>query len=460
LFFLTGLFFFFGTATLCAKTTTFETGKIPLAEIHVATDGSDIDGTGSAGSPYATISRALKDAARGSAIRIHPGRYAFSTSVAGVSGSDQAPIWIGGLPGESKPVFENLNQAFYLTRVRYLILHDIVVQQCTLNGINCDDGGEMANPDATRFVVFRDLEVASIGTGGNQDGLKLSGVDDYFVLDCSFSDSPSSGGSGIDHVGCHKGVIEGNTFSNLGNNAIQCKGGSQDILIRGNYFDNCGQRSINIGGSTGYEFFRPPLSDQTPNFEARNIRIIANVFKGSHSPLAFVGCVDSLAANNTLVDPENWIIRILQETVSDDQYTFLACADNRVINNIVYYDQSQIRTHVNIGDNTDADSFQFSHNLWYAHDNPAQSAPILPVADQDSIQGQDPLFNDPSILPGGLYLNPLSPAVDKGLTIAGIDSADMVGTDRPQGAAWDIGAYEVLSGAPSIPKEVKILNIE
>ena len=65
-----------------------------------------------------------------------------------------------------------------------------------------------------------------------------------------------------------------------------------------------------------HEFFRPPLSTTGANFEARNIRVVANVFVGGTVPIAFVGCVDCLAANNTIVDPENWILRILQETTN------------------------------------------------------------------------------------------------------------------------------------------------
>ena len=37
---------------------------------------------------------------------------------------------------------------------------------------------------------------------------------------------------------------------------------------------------------------------------------VANVFEGSYAALAYVGCVGCVVANNTIIDPENWILRI------------------------------------------------------------------------------------------------------------------------------------------------------
>ena len=90
----------------------------------------------------------------------------------------------------------------------------------------------------------------------------------------------SAGGSAIDHVGCHRGLIARCAFTDAGSNSIQCKGGSADLEIRWNRFVNGGARAINIGGSTGFEYFRPPLELNGPNAESRNIRVIANLFRG------------------------------------------------------------------------------------------------------------------------------------------------------------------------------------
>ena len=247
----------------------------------------------------------------------------------------------------------------------------------------------------------------------------------------------SAGGSGIDHVGCHRGLIARCKFTDAGSNAIQCKGGSEDIEIRWNQFTNAGTRAINIGGSTGFEFFRPPLSTTAPNSEARNVRVIANLFRGSDTPVAFVGTVNSLVANNTMIQPTRWPLRILQETVSDGGYTFLPCGNNQFINNLVYFDRSQISTYVNIGANTDAASFAFANNLWYAFNQPNQSQPTLPSAETNGVYALNPLFHDAV---GGVFSVPTkSPAARKGKKLTGV-RADL--RERCYANPPTIGAFE------------------
>lgn len=407
-----------GPSGSCFDYPSFETGKVPTTQRHVATTGSDTTGDGSSGAPFATIQRAAQAAQPGTAIVVHAGSYAGGGYVSNLAGTEDAPIWIGGAAGEARPVIQGGPNGLGLSRVRYLVVHDLEITGATANGINCDDGADYANPDATRHVVFRGLDIHDIGSNGNQDCLKLSGLDDFWVLSSRFARcGGGQAGSGIDHVGCHDGVIAGNRFEDLSasGNAVQCKGGSSDITIVANHITDGGARAINLGGSTGFEFFRPPLSTSAPNAEARRIHVIANLIEGSVVPLAFVGCVDCLAANNTIVDPENWIVRILQETVSGGGYTFLPSSNGRIVNNLVHYDRSGISTHVNVGANTDAASFSFRNNLWYAHDQPGNSAPSLPVAESGGLVGVAPMFV--SLATGDHRLQSASPAIGAGAAV-------------------------------------------
>lgn len=427
--------------TPCDRIVTFEDGKAPTRVVHVAPPpaGSDAAGDGSEVAPFATIGRAARGATPGTAVRIHAGVYAGGTFLTDLAGTAEAPIWIGGAPGEARPVIEGGGEGLHFVRPRYVVVHDLEVRGATANGINCDDGGEYDNPLAAHHVLFRNLFIHDIGGSGNQDGLKLSGLNDYWVLDCEIARCGGNGsGSGIDHVGCHRGLIARCFLRDLSGNAVQCKGGSEDIEIRWCRMVEAGERAVNIGGSTGLEFFRPPVSAGAPNAEARGIRVVANVIEGASAAIAFVGCVDSLAANNTIVTPHTWIFRILQETTSGGGYEFLPCAGNAFVNNLVYFERADLSTYVNIGPNTAPETFLFAHNLWHAFDNPGASAPNLPAPEIGGIVGLDPLLENPAA--GAFAIGAASPAAGAGRAPA-VAAADVASTCYRTPPS--IGAYEI-----------------
>jgi hypothetical protein len=423
----------------CPRIPTFADGLTPTRVLHVAPNGSNNSGNGSAASPYATIAFAASLATPGTALVVHAGTYAGGGFVENLQGTAESPIWIGGAPGESRPVISGGSEGLHFVRGRYLVIHDLEIANAAANGLNFDDGGEYSNADAARFVIFRNLYIHDIGGGGNQDGLKLSGVHDFFVLDCEAARcGGASSGSGIDLVGCHDGVIARCYLHDLSANAVQVKGGSTDVTIRGCRMVETGERSVNIGGSTGFEFFRPPLSSTVPNWEARRIRVVSNVIVGANCSVAFVGCVDSTVANNTLVTPHNWIFRILQETTSAGGYSFLLCGDNRFHNNVVYCQRSDLSTYVNVGPNTAPGTFDIDHNLWYAYDNPAASTPTLPVPETAGMYGQNPLLANPGA--GNYRIAAGSPAAGSGAAPAWV-SADFLGTcyrDPPARGAFEL----------------------
>jgi len=418
----------------CDDLPAFDRGIGPARILHVDDSGNDTTGDGSAGNPFASIGRAAQNATPGTAIRVHAGTYPGGTFLYDLRGTPSAPIWIGGAPGEPRPVIDGGGEGLHLVRPAWVVVHDLEVRNASSNGINCDDGGDVADPLAAHHVVFRRLDIHDIGGTGNQDCLKLSGLNDFQVMLSTFARCGGGlSGSGVDHVGCHRGLLARNTFAQMSGNAIQAKGGSSDLEIRWNRFTDSGQRTLNLGGSTGYAYFRPPLSTTEPNAEARNLKAISNLFEGSWSPIAYVGCVGCVVAHNTIVDPDNWIIRILQETVSDGTYTFEACRDGVFTNNLVSFSRSGISTYVNIGPNTASDTFTFTTNLWHAWDNPPLSQPTLPAAETGGIYGLDPLLD------ADHRISPSSPAAGAG-TPTPWTSGDLDGLCY--GAPPSVGAFE------------------
>ncbi len=422
----------------CSDIVTFETGLTPARSLLVDPLAPVGTGDGSEEAPFGSIEEAAAAAVPGDAIALLSGTYPGSSSIADLHGEAGAPIWLGAAEGAA-PVIDATgeSQALHLVRPRYVVVHDLEAFGAADNGINTDDGGAYDDVDAARYVVFRDLFLHDVGPDGNHDCLKLSGLDDYWVLDSTFERCGGDGsGSAVDHVGCHDGLIARNVFRDLSANAVQNKGGSTDIEIRWNRMDDAGDRSVNMGGSTGLQFFRPPVSETEPNAEARRIHVLGNHIVGAEASLAFVGCVDCVAAHNTIVNPDRWILRILQERLSDDDYEFEAVRDGVFANNLVWFDRSALNTFVNIGPNTDAESFSFGGNLWYAWDGPGASAPDLPGTQTDPIIGEDPAFAGDPVLDGTLTVG--SPAVGAGLA-GGLLAGDIEG--RCYAAEPAIGAW-------------------
>jgi hypothetical protein len=391
-------------AAACGAVATFADGKTPSQIRHVSITGSDAGGDGSATSPFRTIARGARGIAPGTAIYVHAGNHRGGTFLTGVQGTEAQPIWIMGAPGEPRPVLQGGGEALHLTKPRYVVLQHLEVVDTLDNGINVDDAGEMANPEAARFLLFRDLEIHDTGKrpSGVPDCLKISGVNDFFVLDSRFArcgSGTSTGAVGVGGVGVHRGRVSYNRFLANGYGGAQFKGASHEIEITGNVFQNTGWRGVNMGGSTGEAFFRPPLSASALNYEAARIRVSANVFDGSEAAASFTGCLDCEFSHNTVVNPSKWVLRIVQETVTKGRYVFARTANGVIAGNIFYFRRSDVSEgdEINVGVNTDTRTFSLTGNLWYAHDQPAQSNPRLSGfggTQAGSLLGVNPNFVD------------------------------------------------------------------
>ncbi len=331
---------------------------------------------------YLSIQQAALDAQMGDTIFVKAGVYPGGMFISNLKGSPDKFIRIIGEPNQ-EVIIQGGSNAIQFSDPEYVSLENLIFQGQTGNGLNIDDGGDYITPSANIIIkncVFRDINAS-----GNNDLLKLSGVDSFGVEGCIFQNG-AAGGSGIDMVGCHNGIISHCKFFNMGSNAIQAKGGSQFIEIYANYFENCGQRTLNLGGSTGLNFFRPIDA----KFEAADLKVYSNIFIGSVAPICFVGSIRVEVINNTIINPEKWVIRILQETV--DESRFEKCGNNSFLNNLIYL--GNLSTETNIGPNTAPETFTFRNNFWYNYQNPNWTGPHLPVNDPNQIINLSPNFVD------------------------------------------------------------------
>jgi len=383
-----------------------------------------------AGKTYANPGAAAMVAVAGDTILIYPGNYTGTYFINNLKGKSHAYIVIMGTNKNS--VFLSAgSEGLHLSEVAYVKIQDLTFTAHTSNAMNVDDGGKLTSP--SKHVIISQCDFKYMGAQGNNDFLKLSGLDSFTVSYSTFHKG-ATGGSGIDMVGCHYGWVHHCHFDSMGSNCVQMKGGTQFIKIENNVFKNGGQRSLNLGGSTGYAFFRP----QNAKFEAADIAVYSNEFIGGLAPIAYVGAERIDVANNTIILPEKWIIRILQETA--DTPRFVPCRNNMFRNNIIYFSNA-VTTHVNIGSNTLPATFLFSHNLWYNLSNPANSSPSLPSTESNSIRGSDPLF----VSSNNYRLQKNSPAIQSGTLIPNLPK-DMLGFTYKNPPSR--GAYE-FEGSPS-----------
>lgn len=350
-----------------------------------------------AGGMYATIDAALRAARPGDKVVVHAGTYPGGTYADNLEGTATQPIMITGAPGEARPHIQGGAEGLHLTDPSYVVVQDLEVSGQTANAINIDDGATVETP--AHHLVLRGLRVHDVASG-NHDGIKMSGVDDSFVLDSEFE---RIGGQMVDMVGCHRVTVARNKFKTGETVGVQMKGGSSDDVVTRNWFENAGPRGVNMGGSTGLEFFRPVDA----KFEAARITVTANVFIGGDTPFAYVGCDECVAANNTILRPVRWAARILQETV--DPSRFVPSRKGTFANNIVVVASGISGETVNVGANTEPTSFTFSNNLWF-HTSNAAFRPTLPVTETS------PVYADPKLVGGSdPHLMSDSPAAGKGI---------------------------------------------
>jgi len=330
----------------------------------------------------AAFRQALRAAKPGTTILVEPGEYRGYFGAANLHGTAEQPIVIAAADPDRRPLFRGAAECIHLSSVSFVVLRGLALAGARVNGLNIDDGGTITTP--SHHVVLDDLLVLDVGPRGNCDGIKLSGVDDFLVRRCTV-ERWGSGGSAIDMVGCHRGIITDSLFrhNNRAASGVQAKGGSSDVAVYRCRFVNAGQRAINIGGSTGKAFFRPP----SPGYEAKRIAAIGNTFVGSRAPLAFVGSDECLAAFNTIYRPTAFILRILQESRGED---FVPSRNGAFRRNIVVWRYRDIAEMVNIGPHTAPATFRFEGNWWYCEDRPERSQPVLPAPDRGAVVGRDP----------------------------------------------------------------------
>ncbi|MBM3977076.1 MAG: right-handed parallel beta-helix repeat-containing protein [Planctomycetes bacterium] len=348
----------------------------------------------------AELRAALAGAGPGARIQIESGDYTGGLTRAALRGSADQPIVLRGADPARPPRIRGGIVGLHLSGAEHVVLEDLHFEGQGGNGLNLDDGGSSETP--ARALVLRRITVREVGPRGNCDGIKLSGVNGFRIEDCTL-ERWGSGGSGIDLVGCRDGRIEGCTLRNPPQHAsasgVQIKGGSRDVQVLRCRFENAGERALNLGGSTGPSYFRPPLEDwPEERYEAAELRVEGCTIVGSSAPLACVGADGVVMRFNTLYRPERWALRILQETREPG---FVACRNGLFAENLVVFERAHWHAGgINVGTGTEPASFRFERNAWTCADAPERTAELVrtPSPETAGRHGIAPGFADEAAL--------------------------------------------------------------
>jgi hypothetical protein len=186
---------------------------------------------------------------------------------------------------------------------------------------------------------------------------------------------------------------------------------AHDIVIEGNTCDNFGQMLMIEDSSE---------ANGTGN-KVHHIAFRNNVFRGARAN----------AINGSRADRFTFVNNV----VADSHYSAMGLVNNpylTVLNNIFYNNGGGSQ----IYDEDSKVGSVWDYNLHY----PDFTWPHKqPEYDQHSLFGVDPRFVNPGV--GAFQLQEGSPAIDAGMALTEFNY-DKQATSRPQGPAWDMGAYE------------------
>jgi len=375
------------------------------------------------------FSNALSNAEPGDTILLAPGTYYGSFYTSGLK-----DLVIGSTDPADPAIIDatGRDEGLHMTDPTNVTVQDLVIRNANDNGINIDDGGSLTG--TATGVTLRNVAVTGTSSSGNHDGIKVSGLYGFHFDHVRVE---TWGGSAIDMVGCHNGLIENSYFadpSDNGSTGVRCKGGTSDVVIRANRLVGASDRAIAIGGSTGLQYFRP----QPPGtVEADNILAEGNVVIGSEASVAYIN-IDggAVVRRNFVYRPEHWLIRILKE---NNNPGFVDTAGGEFTDNVVVWREGDIGYYfVNVGSNTDPGSFVYARNRWYNETNPGNSYPNLQATQTDSTYGVNPGLDVDQIVPWGFDWGQwLVNAVDADNSIAVADPSSLRLATPGEGAGMD-----------------------
>jgi len=221
------------------------------------------------------------------------------------------------------------------------------------------------------------------------------------------------------------------------------KGGAKDCIIEGNLVTDCNANGIMLGQSTGKQWM-------TSEYECRDSIARNNVImRTKGSGFAFEAALNCRFYNNTLYD----VARESQGAINVNANSYRTPSKNvSVVNNVVVVLSGRPFVFVHALGLAEPSDMRCDYNLYY-HPRGRYRFWYEPKKMYwekfEHWQGGTPFDEHASLADPRLDLTkklmplPGSPVIDAGLALPDAVPTDYLGTPRPQGEAFDLGAYEV-----------------
>jgi poly(beta-D-mannuronate) lyase len=335
--------------------------------------------------------------------------------------------------------------------------------------INRQNSGREANYNRIDHCEFRNITSQIVYIWVNGDGKAVgTRIDNNYFKDnqyLSVGDSTIRIGSYREYSDFDTGtIIESNVFINCISDGNLFHHKASGILHRNNYFEKSSNITLRQGNSNIFEqnLFIDIIDKGTGVIRiiGKDHRIVNNVFIGNSNTKKAItleygsgdeiehyetpsGC---LIANNTIVAIDQIGISIGEKKYADSNTGIRNKApyNNMFTNNIISMNKGKL---INV---IDSPNNQISHNLLHA------TALANVGTKGDNAILADPKFVAATDLDYQLQAN--SPAIDEGQTMPSV-TVDFAAKPRPNGMAYDIGAFEFQAAILKQPQPPTQLSI-
>ncbi|HTD70979.1 MAG TPA: Ig-like domain-containing protein [Gemmatimonadales bacterium] len=334
------------------------------------------------------------------------------------------PAGSDGNPGDSARPFQTVQHAADLVNPGDMVIVRNGVYTGGSDVVSIGRGGSAGN-----LVVFRSQNKwGAVLDGQNNSSATVVHISTNYVRVEGF-EMKGSNHYGVDpSTGTHDIQIAGNNIhdvgrycesSGIGLSAIDAY--SDNLIIEGNWVHDIGRFAAGENGCQPGNDYWMNHDHGVYNGQGTNVIIRNNVFYNitrGWGIQRYGSTVDQLyIVNNTFAFPN---------PNRDGQIILAASTTNLVIENNIFYLPGQ-----NIGISGTVSGALIDHNL--------STGAVGGGGIGSNIVNTDPMFVNPSALDFRLQAG--SPAINAGIALS-IVLNDFFGTLRPQGAGYDIGAYE------------------